>query len=157
MVADQLNHICQLVPVCTVSNNGSLGMSAFEMVQSALHDPSRLITGHPQTLHGSLFLYSVFLSTLFLLLLDCTSWHCKVSLKWLFIYDTLKLTNLHYVTWSVWQCLGLMVVTTLTECQCIVIGNVCALHVSEVPEKSVLVSLSSTLHIRVPCLLTVKR
>jgi len=35
-------------------------------------------------------------------------------------------------------------VTTLTECQCIVIGNVCALHVSEVPEKSVLVSVIHT-------------
>ena len=43
--------------------------------------------------HENFLLYSVLLLTLFLLLLDWASWHCKVSLKWLFIYDTLKLTN----------------------------------------------------------------
>jgi len=33
-----------------------------------------------------------------LLLLDPTSWHYKMSLEWLFIYDTLKLTNWDYIT-----------------------------------------------------------
>ena len=55
--------------------------STARLEQSARRDPSQPIAGCLQTLSENLLLYPVFLFTLFLSLLNPTSFHYKVSLK----------------------------------------------------------------------------
>jgi len=75
------------------------------------------ISGCLQTFTENSLLYLLFLLTFFfLLLLDHASWQCKlVKCPWskLFIRDTLKLTNLHYIT--VWQLYNILFNSNLVK------------------------------------------
>jgi len=59
-----------------------------------------LVPAHPGT-HGKRAIKWVCVIIIVFITLGvtlCDLWHCKVSLKWLFIYDTLESTVLHYIT-----------------------------------------------------------